>query len=136
MAVRIVRAVQTSIACPSQWDLWDADGNYYYARFRHGCGEVRQYADENWVGAPQKPDDEIDKAVPGWGIYSNTAYIRTVATFEVEDEWAGEISLGKLAEKTGLELDPQAYSINYGQHLRDELIKSGLVSLIEDPERG
>lgn len=27
---------RTCIACPSQWDAWDAEGNYYYIRYRHG----------------------------------------------------------------------------------------------------
>lgn len=36
----IVRAMQTCAACPSQWDAWDADGRYWYLRFRHGRGTM------------------------------------------------------------------------------------------------
>jgi len=38
--ITITKAVQTCFACPSQWDAWDADGNYYYLRFRWGHGTV------------------------------------------------------------------------------------------------
>lgn len=38
--VALTRAVQTSSACPSQWDAWDADGNQYYLRYRWGQGSV------------------------------------------------------------------------------------------------
>ena len=30
------RIVQTCNACPSQWDAWDTEGNYYYIRYRWG----------------------------------------------------------------------------------------------------
>ncbi len=39
--VTITRLVQTCEACPSQWDGWDAEGNYYYFRYRHGHFCVR-----------------------------------------------------------------------------------------------
>lgn len=39
-AVILVRAVQTCTACPSQWDAWDADGRYWYLRFRSGRGSM------------------------------------------------------------------------------------------------
>jgi hypothetical protein len=35
-------AVQTCIACPSQWDAWDTDGNYWYLRYRHGRGTMER----------------------------------------------------------------------------------------------
>jgi hypothetical protein len=34
--VTLTRIEQTCPACPSQWDAWDADGTYYYIRFRWG----------------------------------------------------------------------------------------------------
>lgn len=37
-----VRVVRTCIACPSQWDAWNAQGDYYYLRYRHGRGTVEQ----------------------------------------------------------------------------------------------
>jgi hypothetical protein len=36
----LVKVVQTCRACPSQWDAWDAAGQYYYLRFRSGLGSV------------------------------------------------------------------------------------------------
>src|SRR5437870_4567412 len=39
----LVRAVQISVACPAQWDAWDAEGNYYYLRYRSGCGRIERY---------------------------------------------------------------------------------------------
>jgi len=36
--VIIGQAVRTCSACPSQWDAWDLDGNYWYLRYRHRRG--------------------------------------------------------------------------------------------------
>jgi hypothetical protein len=128
-AIRITRAVQTSIACPSQWDLWTSDGSYFYARYRHGCGELHQYEDENWVGAGWR--ENIDETRPGWGIRGNVKHIRKVAEFQTEDEWDGFISLEEFAVKTGIEIAPDAYTIGFGEHLRDELIKEGMTMFLE-----
>lgn len=38
--VTLTRWVNTCEACPSQWDAWDAEGNYYYIRYRHGWGNI------------------------------------------------------------------------------------------------
>jgi hypothetical protein len=38
--VILVKTVETCSACPSQWDAWDADGGYWYLRFRHGRGTM------------------------------------------------------------------------------------------------
>jgi hypothetical protein len=113
---------------PAQWDLWDTNDNYYYARYRHGCGELRQYQTENWVDAPRK---EVDKTQPGWGIRENAEYIRTIAIFETDDEWDGFITLEDFAVKTGIILDPQIYQTGYGDHVRDELIKGGMMMFLE-----
>jgi hypothetical protein len=128
-SIRIVRAVQTAMMCPSQWDLWDADDNYYYARYRHGCGELRQYQDEDWGDAPyvENPDDRE----PGWGLRMNPSYIRTVTEFYTGDEWDGFITLEDFAGRTGIILDPQIYETGYGDHVRDELIKDGMVMFLE-----
>jgi hypothetical protein len=32
--IKIVKVDQTCGACPSQWDMWDAEDNYYYVRYR------------------------------------------------------------------------------------------------------
>lgn len=132
--IRIVRAVQTSMACPSQWDLWDAEGNYYYGRFRHGDGSLRQYKTEDWPHAPWRED--VDQDEPGWGWKANVEYIRTVATFEEGDEWSGYIELPEFAERCGIELAENIYYNHYGEHLRDELIKEGLTFLLEKEDDG
>jgi hypothetical protein len=50
--ITLVRAVQTCYACPSQWDAWDAEGQYYYLRYRHGHGYIRkEEADSMFRGA-------------------------------------------------------------------------------------
>lgn len=38
--MRIIKAEQTCFACPSQWDAWDEDGDYWYLRFRYGYGSA------------------------------------------------------------------------------------------------
>ncbi|HEY2087432.1 MAG TPA: hypothetical protein VGH54_15630 [Mycobacterium sp.] len=38
--IRLTRVVQTGYVSPSQWDAWDAEGNYYYLRYRFGKGSV------------------------------------------------------------------------------------------------
>jgi hypothetical protein len=114
--------------CPSQWNLWDAENNYYYARYRHGCGELRQYQTADWVDAPSR---EVDQTEPGWGIRENAEYIRTVTEFYTGDEWDGFITLEDFAAQTGIILDPQIYQTGFGDHLRDELIKDGMMLFLE-----
>ncbi len=103
--ITLVRVTQTSIACPSQWDAWDADGNYYYLRFRHGHGEMRRYRTADWVGSD---DDQ---------------YISTVASFTDEDEWAGDITLQEFAARTGVLLSPGVKTTPYWLHVEDEVSK-------------
>ena len=121
--ITLVRAVQTSIACPSQWDAWDADGNYYYLRYRHGCGEMRRYKSENWTDAPwrENPDD----GQPGWAIRGNTDYIATVALFDYGDPLDGVIDLADFAELAGIKLAPGIMYSGFGDHVRDKLILDG-----------
>lgn len=131
--MKIVRAVQTAMACPSQWDAWDEEGNYYYLRFRHGIGQMRQYKTENWSEAPDKKP--YKEWIPGVdNIYNmNTEYIGLVAEFEDDDEWAGLIELSEFCERAGVELDIAMYT-NYGEHLRDQLVAEGLTFLLEDKD--
>ncbi len=102
--ITLVRAVQTSIACPSQWDAWDEEGNYYYLRFRSGCGAISKFPDENWVNARPTPKREH------------------IADFEVEDEWAGVISLEEFAEKAGIKLSPDLVKTGFGDHMAEQLV--------------
>ncbi len=82
--IKIVRAAQTSFACPSQWDAWTDDGRYVYLRFRHGHGTVTVY--------PSPDTDTWDFKTP------------PVASFEDDDEWNGVISLEEFCERAGIEL--------------------------------
>jgi hypothetical protein len=41
--ITLEKVKQTCQACPSQWDAWDADGRYYYLRYRHGRGTVERF---------------------------------------------------------------------------------------------
>lgn len=38
--ITIVRAEQITAGCPAQWHAWDANGRYYYLRYRYGTGTV------------------------------------------------------------------------------------------------
>lgn len=111
--ITLVRAVQTSMACPSQWDAWDAEGNYYYLRYRHGHGSVEQYEDENWTDAE-----------PG-------QWHRTISWFNEGDHLDGVIELPRFAELAGLVLSPDLVTTGFGDHLRDELITRHGVSVDE-----
>lgn len=54
--IRIVKAVQTSVAAPEQWELWDDQGGRYYARHRHGRGVVYPVLDDDATraGGPEE----------------------------------------------------------------------------------
>ena len=60
----IDRAAQTCVACPSQWDAWDADGRYWYLRFRHGHGSMgRDYATDNLSFTVSYEETGLDGAI-------------------------------------------------------------------------
>jgi len=113
--ITLVRAVQTAIACPSQWDAWDEQDNYYYLRFRHGYGTVTRYKTENWVGSDE---DE---------------FIARVAEFEYgADDNLGDITLEDFAMQAGIELAPGLHETSYGHHLADQLIMEGVLPLDDE----
>lgn len=128
--IRIVRAVQTSLAMPAQWDAWDSEDNYYYLRFRHGTGLMVHYKTEDWADAPDvKPYKEW--VCPPDNIYNmNSEFLGFTAQCEYGDEYLGDITLEQFAELAGFELDLQDYT-NFGNHIRDELIKEGLTFLLD-----
>lgn len=80
--------------CPSQWWAHDAEGNFYYLRYRHCYGSVEKSPSEQlWRSA-------WDAEAKQW---ENT---EVVASFE----WApykdcGEISLEKFCELAGIRLE-------------------------------
>lgn len=84
--MRIIKAVMTSNACPSQWDAWTDEGDYVYLRYRHGYGYAKVYENENW-----------------WNGGNNAG--TQVASFEYGDDLDGFITLQDFCEKANLELD-------------------------------
>lgn len=83
--ITLVRAVQTCAACPSQWDAWDADGQYYYLRYRYGHGTV--------------------ETAPSPKAYEDPAYdADLVAEFQHGHPLEGEIGLDEFARRAGLTL--------------------------------
>lgn len=87
--VTLVRARQTSVACPSQWDAWDGAGNYWYLRYRGAFGSARQYAQG-----------------PAW--YLDESYPEPAETLSFDNEDAdpldGCIGLEEFARRAGLTL--------------------------------
>lgn len=49
MPLQFVKVVRTCSACPSQWDAWDAEGGYYYLRYRSGRGTIEQAPGPDWT---------------------------------------------------------------------------------------
>jgi len=67
--ITLVRLEQTCSTCPSQWDAWDADGTYYYIRYRWGCltverGEV--WGELIYDGCTGDPLDGSMPTAPVW----------------------------------------------------------------------
>lgn len=44
--MKIIKAVQTCWACPSQWDAWTDNNKYLYLRYRSGHGTVKKFESE------------------------------------------------------------------------------------------
>lgn len=82
----LVRAVQTCSACPSQWDAWDADGQYYYLRYRGGRGTVETATSAKGY---------VDESAPGPVL---------VANFNFGGCLDGDISLAEFLERAGMHL--------------------------------
>lgn len=83
MSTRIVKAVRTCYACPSQWDAYTDTGDYLYLRFRHGFGTVEHYP----RGCVSRDDDVVQ-----------------VAAFEALDGADGFIELEDFCHRAGIEL--------------------------------
>lgn len=80
--IRIVKAVRTCYAYPSQWDAWTDDGRYLYLRYRYGHGTVDHF--------------------PGGDIEVDAPYTE-VAAFETGDD-GGLLGLEEFCERAGIEL--------------------------------
>jgi hypothetical protein len=135
--VIITRVTQTSMACPAQWDAWDDEGNYYYLRFRGGCGQMRQYTTADWVDVDYIANWKSDIPVPK----QNPAFVREIAFFERvipdDPDWMydGDISLEEFAQRAGFTLALESHT-SFGHHIRDELVTRGLVFLLDDEGKG
>lgn len=106
MSIVIVKAIETSTACPSQWDAWDDQGRYWYLRYRYGHGTAKRItAGPDWPETWQ-PGDEPEE----------------VLSFDYGHPLDGSISLEDFAEKAGLTLRLAEYQ-DFAGHLKDELRK-------------
>lgn len=45
--MKIVKAILTCSACPSQWDAWDSEGKYWYLRYRSGYGTAVNFESQD-----------------------------------------------------------------------------------------
>lgn len=80
----IVKATQTSYACPSQWDAWDHSGQYWYLRFRGGHGTATAYDGPNF--------------------YTTSGWREPTFEFRDDDPLAGSIDLAAFCDRAGLDL--------------------------------
>lgn len=82
--MKLAKLVKTLSACPSQWDGWDADGNYYYVRYRHG-----------WLYVEKSPNYDA------WWDHEHERIYDEIIT----DEDDGVMSTKEMLQYTGLEFD-------------------------------
>lgn len=64
----VVKAVQTCLAYPSQWDAWTDEGQYLYLRFRHGVGTVEEQPNpdtDSWADKAPEIEFQHDD-LDGW----------------------------------------------------------------------
>lgn len=80
--MKLTKLVKTASMCPSQWDAWDADGNYYYIRYRHG-----------WLYVDKAPNYDA------WWSYEKQRIYDVVLT----DEDDGVMSTEEMLNHTGME---------------------------------
>ena len=121
MTVTLVRVVQTCMACPSQWDGWDAEGYYYYLRFRTGHGSITRYGGPNGEGSDE-----------AWNHFDGVL----ISEFSYGHPLDGFLTLEEFAHLAGIGLAPALMRTSFGEHIRDELILDGTLSprLLEGPE--
>jgi hypothetical protein len=86
--VILKRVIQTCASHPSQWDAWDADGNYWYLRYRfaHGTAERQPGPDPTqWTSEDVRAEFATDRG-----------------------EYDGDISLAEFCQLAGLNIHPEA----------------------------
>lgn len=93
--ITLVRA-EGGGACPSQWEAYDAEGNFYYLHYRHSYG----YVDKS-------PSEELWRKV--WDAqakrYKDTEVVASFTWGPYED--CGHISLEEFCAHAGIRLDFQ-----------------------------
>jgi hypothetical protein len=70
--VNLTSLVQTCFACPSQWHAWDADGTYYYIRYRWGFLSVDK---GDVMGEPifgEQVGDDLDGSMDAFTMLKHT----------------------------------------------------------------
>lgn len=82
----LVRVVQTCSGCLSQWNAWDAGGQYYYLRYRSGRGTVETAASE---------EDYLDQTTPPAVL---------VANFNHGGSFDSDICLEEFLQRAGMRL--------------------------------
>lgn len=96
MAITLVKARLTCISVPSQWDAWDARGQYYYLRYRFGHATVEAWPSpnlEDWLTVPR--DLRAEWYHPERIRLGNQYY-------------GGFMTLQDFCDHTGLQIDPNA----------------------------
>lgn len=111
--ITVVRAIQTSHACPSQWDVWDADGKYYYLRYRHGVGTVEH---------KESPESDFFESYedPETGKTQLRRVTELVAYFEddlPDDAPDGYIALEDFAERASISLAADIQTRDFNDYL-------------------
>lgn len=111
--MRLVRATQTSAACPAQWDAYDEDGNYWYLRYRYGVGQACRLSG---------PDFNWDEYV----------YPRERLTFAHGRDLDGYITLDEFALRAGFTLAADLREVDFDQHMSNELHAQGVADAFID----
>jgi hypothetical protein len=91
--IRIVRAVRTCLACPSQWEAWTDDERPVHLRYRHGRGTV------------EIDYDEADYEEP-YGFPPEKAGEFTRLAFQGEHGEDGYIELAEFCRLANIDLAP------------------------------
>lgn len=103
MTITIVRAVQTSMGCPSQWNAWDENGQYYYLRYRRAHGTVHAFPDEDYTTWQ-------------WDDWHNP-----VACFDHGDPMQGIISFDRFCRLAGLTIAPMIEYECFGRYFNGQI---------------
>jgi hypothetical protein len=113
VSVTIVKAVQTCMACPAQWDAWDSEGRFWYLRYRHAHGEARRYDEgPGWYKA--EPADGKPWIEPAEAL-----------DFDYGDSpYDGDIELPLFCELAGLVLSPDAEVTGWGTYMSEALAEA------------